>query len=234
MTTPRFERRRVGNAPLLLAIPSGRPPLPVVLWFHGLGVDKEVHRKELGRLAAEGFLAVAVDAAGHGERRLPDFEILQAAPREEALRMMIRLVEETAGEVPGILQALAAEGLADRARASVVGVSMGGYLAYRAVMAEPKLQAAVSILGSPEWPVGDSPHRHPTALAATALLSITAGRDENVPPAAARRLHAELARLHPEATARYVELPGAAHLMGEADWDRAMAETVGWLSRYGR
>jgi pimeloyl-ACP methyl ester carboxylesterase len=112
-------------------------------------------------------------------------------------------------------------------------VSMGGYVVYRAVLAEPGIRAAVSILGSPDWPHGDSPHRHLDGLRRAALLSITGERDENVPPAAARELHRRLAEadqalpLH-----RYVELPGAVHLMGEDDWNRTMDETLRWLAQH--
>jgi hypothetical protein len=217
---------------LLLARPErAAPPLPVVLWFHGLSVDKETHRKELEWLARAGFLAVGVDAAGHGERRLPDLDARIDVSREETIRFMLGLVEQTAREVPGIVRALADDGLADLERVGMVGVSMGGYLLYRALLEEPPPRAAVAILGSPEWPEGDSPHRHLDALRRVALLSITAEHDENVPPAAARELHR---RLREGERARYVELPGAVHLMNEADWERTMAETLGWLERHLR
>lgn len=218
------------GVPLLLARRmDSAAPLPAVLWFHGFGVDKETHRKELARLADAGFLAVGVDAAGHGARRLPDLAERQAAPREQALRTMVELVARTADEVPAVIRALAAEGLADADRVGATGVSMGGYVVYRAAVVEPAIRAAVSILGSPAWPEGDGPHRQLDALARTALLSVTAQRDENVPPDAARALHRRLADVHPEARQRYVELPGAVHLMGEADWNAAMDETIGWL-----
>ena len=209
-----FEPRTVGGVPLLLAFPAtGDAPHPVVFWFHGFGVDKEVHRKELEQLAQAGFLAVGVDAAGHGERRLPDLDERQAAPHEQALRTMIQLVTHTADELPAVVRALAEDGLADAERVGAVGVSMGGYLVYRAVLVEPSIRAAVAILGSPEWPEGDSPHHHIDGFRHTALLSITAGRDENVPPAAARDLHRRLATEHPEAVQRYVELTDDVHLM---------------------
>lgn len=211
-----FQTRTVGAVPLLLAIPDDvDPPLPLVLWFHGFGVDKETHRKELDQLARAGFLAVGVDAAGHGARRLPDLDERQAAPHAQALRTMIELASRTADEVPGVVRALVDEGLADGERVGVVGVSMGGYVVYRAVLAEPAIRAAVSILGSPEWPEGDSPHRHLDGFRRTALLSVTAERDENVPPAAARELHRRLAEAEPGAIHRYAELSGAVHLMGE-------------------
>lgn len=231
-----FEKRSAAGVPLLLARPGGLDgPLPLVLWFHGFGVGKEVHRPELERIAGAGFLAVGVDAAGHGERRLPDLDARIDAPREEALRTAVELAARTAAEVPAVVRALADDGLADPDRVAVAGISMGGYLVYGAVLAEPSVRAAVAILGSPEWPRGDSPHLHPEAFHRVALLSITAGRDENVPPDAAREFHRRLAADHPEPRrARYLELPGAVHLMGAADWATTMDETIGWLARHAR
>ncbi|HEX8276259.1 MAG TPA: alpha/beta fold hydrolase [Longimicrobiaceae bacterium] len=231
-----FENRTAAGAPLLLARPQGRGgPLPAVLWFHGFGVDKETHRPELERIAAAGFLAVGVDAAGHGARRLPDLDARIDAPREEALRVAVELAARTAAEVPGVVRELADAGLADPERVSAAGISMGGYLVYGAVLAEPSLRAAVSILGSPEWPLGDSPHRRPEAFHRTALLSITAECDENVPPDAARRFHRRLAEGHPQPErARYLELPGAVHLMGADDWETTMGETLRWLALHAR
>ncbi|MBW3656002.1 MAG: S9 family peptidase [Gemmatimonadetes bacterium] len=228
-----FESRTVGGVPLLLAFPqTGDAPYPTVLWFHGFGVDKEVHRKELQQLARAGFLVVGVDAAGHGARRLPDLEARQSVPHEQALRTMIGLAVQTADEVSPIVRALADEGLADGQRVGVAGVSMGGYVVYKAVLVEPSIRAAVAILGSPEWPEGDSPHRHLDGFRRTALLSITAERDENVPPAAARELHRRLAASHPEPVHRYVELADAVHLMSEDHWSQAMDETLRWLARH--
>ena len=229
-----FQTRTIADVPLLLAMPDDAArPLPAVIWFHGFGVDKETHRKELRQLAEAGFLGVGVDAAGHGARRLPDLDARQAAPHEQALRTMIALASQTADEVPSVVRALVDEGLADSGRIGAAGVSMGGYVVYRAVLVEPAIRAAVSILGSPEWPHGDSPHHHLEQLRNTALLSVTAERDENVPPAAARGLHRRLAEADPEsARHRYVELHGAVHLMGEADWTRTMDETLRWLDRH--
>lgn len=228
-----FQPRTLAGVPLLLAsADNAAAPLPAVLWFHGFGVDKETHRKELRQLAEAGFLAVGVDAAGHGARRLPDLDARQAAPHDEALRTMVELASRTADEVPGVVRALVKERLADGERIGAAGVSMGGYVVYAAVLAEPAIRAAVSILGSPEWPHGDSPHRRLDGFRRTALLSITAENDENVPPAAARALHQRLAENDPGSTRhRAVELPGAVHLMGEEDWNRTMKETLRWLTR---
>ncbi len=224
--TVAWEVHRAGDVPLLLAVPPGEAPFATVLWFHGLGVDKETHRKELERVARLGFLAVGVDAAGHGERRRPDLQARIDESREATLRFMTGLAEQTAREVPATVRWLVERGLTDPHRVALVGISFGGYVLYRALQEEPAPRAAVALLGSPEWPEGDSPHAHLDAFRRTALLSVTAELDVSVPPGAARALHR---RLGDSERARYVELAGAEHLMGEADWERLMDETLSWL-----
>lgn len=234
-----FEMRRLGPAPALIARPaSSSSPLPAVLWYHGLSVDKETHRTELERFARAGLLAVGIDAAGHGERRLPDFEERFAGPREEIEPLLFELIGQSVREVPEILDALTGSGLAIPGRIGVAGISMGGYIVYGAVStpARIRLPFAVALLGSPEWRHPDSPHFRLDRFAPTALLSITAGNDESVPPQAARRLHDDLAPFYrgsPERL-RYRELDGAPHLMGAADWAVTMQETLEWLGRFSK
>jgi len=209
------EERLLGSAPALIVRPVDAR-LPAVLWFHGFGVGKETHEPELARFAAAGFAAIGIDAAGHGARRLPDLAERQAAPREEAKATMLELAAQTADETPAILDALIASHIADPHAIAVAGVSMGGYVVYRA-MADQRVKAAVSILGAPELLRESAEH--------VALLSITAERDENVPPAEARRFHETRSGTH-----RYLEIANAGHLMNEAQWNEAIDATVAWLT----
>lgn len=197
------------DVPILIA---GRDDAPPVLWFHGFGADKETHRAELEQLAAAGFRTIGIDAAGHGARRLPDLDARIAAPREEAKATMLELARATAAEIPALVDALQVR------RIAVAGVSMGGYIVYAALSREPRIHAAVSILGDPEL-LEDDAHANRVAL-----LSIAGERDENVPPGAARALHARLTGTH-----RYVELPGEPHLMSERAWKQSIALTIDWL-----
>jgi pimeloyl-ACP methyl ester carboxylesterase len=197
------------NIPALIL---GRDDAPPVLWFHGFGVDKETHRAELEQLAAAGFRAVGVDAAGHGARRLPDLDARIAAPREEAKATMLELARATATEIPAFLDTLRSD------RVAIAGVSMGGYVVYGALGLDPRIRAAVAILGDPELLDDNAVARR------VALLSITAECDENVPPHAARALHERLHGVH-----RYVELAGEPHLLSERAWKQAMDLTIEWL-----
>lgn len=228
-----FRERTLADVPVLLAAVAGAErPRPAVLWFHGLGADAAVHRPELARVAAAGFLAVGVDARGHGRRRAPDLDARIAAPLEEARASMLELACATGGELPALVDALESERLAEPGGVAAVGISMGGYLAYQAAIVEPRIRTVVALLGSPEWPGGGGPHREPAALARAALLSITAELDVSVPPDAARRLHAALDARDGAAPRRYLELPGAHHLMSADAWAAAMDATVAWLVRH--
>ena len=226
---------RAGSVPLLVVRPAaGAPPFPTVLWFHGLGVSKNTHDRELRQLADAGFLAVGIDAAGHGERALPTLnQRIADASQEEALRLMLPLAELTARDVPLVVRTLVEQGLTDEGRVALAGISMGAYVVYRTVAIVQGIRAAVALLGSPEWPEGISPHWEPAAFRQTALLSITAENDVNVPPDAARAFHEVLdADVERTAPARYIELRGASHLLNERDWDRASEEAVSWLRRF--
>lgn len=200
----------------LIAVPggAGAKPRRAVLWFHGFNADAATHRPELERFARAGFDAYAVDAVGHGSRRWPDLDARVAAPREEAKRTMLDLADATAAEVSAIVDQLGIE------EVGIAGVSMGGYVVYRALLVEPRIRAAVAILGSPEG-------LDYARFAGLPLLSITAGCDENVPPHAARALHEFLGN----AATNYLELPGAQHLMNGEEWDRAIDAAIAFLRR---
>jgi uncharacterized protein len=225
-----FTTRRIAEAPALLAHAEARAHhAPLVLWFHGLGVDKETHRAELQLLAEHGFLAVGIDAVGHGERRWPHLQQLIDAPRDAAFASAVDMAVQTGREVPAMLDQLVHEGMVDPQRIALAGISMGAFAVYRALVeCRSRIANAVAILGSPHWPSASSPHNELDAFCDAALLSITAEFDENVPPHAARELHYALERRCPDRH-RYVELPGAVHLMSAAHWEDTKREMLSWL-----
>ncbi|MFC1707495.1 hypothetical protein ACFL59_11895, partial [Planctomycetota bacterium] len=120
-----------------------------ILFYHGLGVSKLAHLPELRRLARAGFLAIGLDNVGHGERRYPDYEDRFSPPRSDAA--FFEVVRETAAEVPSVLDELVRLGLAQNDRLGVGGISLGGYIAYGAVLADRRLRVATPVIGSPVW-----------------------------------------------------------------------------------
>jgi hypothetical protein len=116
-----------------------------------------------------------------------------------------------------------------------VGISLGGFVAYGAAIADRRIAAAVCVNASPRW--GDdprSPDRHPGRFYPTAILSIAGGADPIVPPAHARAFHAALAPHYAAAPERQVhlELPDESHRMSAGAIARTREEVVRWLSRF--
>jgi uncharacterized protein len=208
--------------------------LPVVLWYHGFSADALAHAAGLERCADAGFLSVAIDAVGHGARRDPAIAERVAASGGGAIHIMLDVVEATLAELPALLTALEATYPIDRARISVVGISMGAFLCYRAIATTPSLRAVVALLGSPEWPRPTSPHHTLHAFQHVALLSITAEHDTHVPLDPAARLHTALHHHFPHsARHRHHALLGSGHLTSGTSWTEAMHETLTWLKHHG-
>src|ERR1700733_7778152 len=79
MTAAGATTARVAGVPALLRYresPQAAAGHGTVLFYHGFGGTKERPEAYLTALAEAGFLAVSLDAVGHGERRYPDFEVI--------------------------------------------------------------------------------------------------------------------------------------------------------------
>ena len=207
-----------------------------ILFYHGLTAQKESNLSEYRVLTDAGFLVVALDNAGHGARRLSDFAARFHPTNPNAGTEFLNLVRETALETPRVVDALLEKGLAHEDRLGVAGWSMGGYITYRALLAEKRFKAAVTIVGSPEWrlPLPDSPHLHPEAFYPVALLSQVGERDEVVPPAGARRFYEVLEPYYAAQPERlvFVQYPNMGHHPDAADASEIQRRTVGWFSQY--
>lgn len=234
----REDRHRLAGAPALVT--SREPPeraaqRGTVLVLHGLTADKHLQATESRALAELGYLAVAIDAVGHGERRYPDFAARFAADApERSERSFYDVVEQTQAELPLLIAELHARGWAHPGKVGAVGISMGGFILLGALTDRAPLDAVVTIVGSPRRTLGDSPDRKLTRFFPTPLLMIAGGDDEVVPagPVAAT---AEQLKPHyasaPERL-RYLELAGEDHIFTPAGWRLAWGETCDWFAHF--
>ncbi len=237
------QRGSLAGVPALLA--SITPPevaaeRGTVLVLHGFTVDKEAQRIEAHSLARAGYLAVTLDAVGHGERRYPDFA--QRFPPDDELLgdlSFYAMLAEAAGELPAVVAALREHGWARPGKLGAVGISMGAITLFGAIVGSPRceLDAVVAIIGSPRWRhVATSPHDQLDRYYPTALLMHTGGADTVVPPGDARALHAALVPRYaatPERL-RYVEQAGEGHMMSPDAWHTMWADALSWFARFLR
>ena len=207
-----------------------------ILCYHGLGSSKDAWLHDLREIAARGFLVVAVDNAGHGERRYSDFEARFSAEGLHYWQAFTAVVRETAAELPALLNELLRRHLAVPGKVGALGVSLGGFIAYRAVTTESRLTAVATLVSSPEWwglESPESPHHDLEAFAEVRLLSLTAGQDNVVPNSYTFAFYERLRERYEDYQVRFkhVDYGASTHLL-EPDWPVAWEETIAWFERF--
>lgn len=120
----RWERLGASRVPALLVHPawsdSAEAPPPLVLWFHGRTVNKELDPGRYLRWMRAGIAACAIDLPGHGER----FEQRLQGP-ETAWEVIHQMVEE----FDEVVDALRKFDAFDLSRLGIGGMSLGGMVA---------------------------------------------------------------------------------------------------------
>lgn len=233
-----------GHIPVLKLHFEPRPG-PAVLVLHGLGANADIQRAELNALTRGGFSAVGVDAPHHGARRDAWLDELDRLGPTERHTRMLHAVRESARDVSRVIDYVVREG---HGPIGLVGISFGAYTALAVAMDDARVQATVSLLGSPDWspqegPLTDelrelmhhAPVLRPRECARHPLLLVNAGRDTVVPAHWARDF---ARRLHEEGPdgwgshVEYVEYPESDHMMRPQDWDDCWNRTIGFLQHH--
>lgn len=130
---------------------SGAAARPAVIVLHGTGGSKEGMRGRLRALAARGFVAVAIDARYHGERAKDGSET--GSPYQRALLQAYRtrgehpFLYDTVWDVMRLIDYLETREDVDRRRIGLMGISKGGMETYLAAAADPRVAAAVPLIG---------------------------------------------------------------------------------------
>ncbi len=244
MTPPATEAASVAGAPATFSYrdaPEVAADHGTVLLYHGFGGSRDRVGYYAQAVAEAGFLAVSVDAVGHGERRLPGFDVIFSDERwdrefEATESDFLQLIDDTAAEVPSIIDDLATRGLARDGQVGIGGRSLGGNVCYAAVLADVRVAAAAPVVGSPEWtlPRAHSPHHHPGRFFPAAVLTQAAELDEHCPPGPIRSFHARLAPFYERAPERleYVEYAGVGHFLTPQLDDQTCRRMVAWFRRW--
>lgn len=138
------------RVPGLLVKPKTPAKLPVVAVLHGTGGTKEGQLGLLERLAAQGFLAVAIDGRYHGERTKAgkgSAEYVAAILRAYRGSGEHPFLYDTVWDILRLNDYLATRVDADPKRIGMIGFSKGGMELYLAAAADPRIAVAVPCIG---------------------------------------------------------------------------------------
>ena len=125
---------------------------PAVLFLHGTGSRKEEFLALLRTFADRGFATAAIDARHHGARILPAFgpgnaQYFAAMLETYRTGKGRPYLYDTVWDVMRLVDYLQTRADVDPARIGVMGVSKGGTEAYLAAAVDPRIAAAVPIIG---------------------------------------------------------------------------------------
>ncbi|WP_224363069.1 alpha/beta hydrolase [Hyalangium versicolor] len=229
-----------GRIPVLKVHHEPRPG-PAVILLHGLRSNADDQRYDLDMLADAGLTAVGVDAPHHGRRWDGWTDHMGNGGPSAYHENILRLILEAAPDVSRVIDHLLWEG---HGPIGVAGVSVGAYTALTVATWDSRVQATVSLLGSPDWTPRDAPMTHeiwqlmqqapvhrPADCARNPLLLMNAGRDHLVPAHWARDFAQRSWDNHPwlGRHVEYVEYPESDHFVRSEDWSDMWNRARGFL-----
>jgi dienelactone hydrolase len=134
---------------------KGNKAMPVVIFMHGLGGNKEQYVRRMQELAGKGLFVVAIDAHLHGERKVPGIfpqgKGLGRLGDDYSIWVHQSSISHTARDISRILDALSARPEVDLSRVGVAGVSMGGSTCMVAAWREPRISVVVGLIGAVDF-----------------------------------------------------------------------------------
>jgi dienelactone hydrolase len=145
-----FAADATDRVPGILMKPANSPGhLPVVIALHGTGGSKNNMLAICRKLAAAGFIAVAIDGRYHGERKTGKGE----TDYDDAIVRAFHgsgehpFYYDTVWDVMRLVDYLSTRDDVDSARIGLIGYSKGGIETYLAAAADPRIAVAVSCIG---------------------------------------------------------------------------------------
>ena len=248
----KFERCTIDGIPTLSCSQRDAGPKPLILLAHAFNGSKEYWQARLETLAESGSYAVAFDNKGHGQRRESGFKARVFSEGRLNVYEVRRLIKETADDVPKLINHFVAKEQVDAARIGMIGVSMGGFITYRALVIEERIKVAALIIASPYFdevprdvPTVDRPEIQQTLEAYSreyspgyhldrfyprAILIQTGERDNHIDGKRVEQFYRELApyyRERPDNLGFAME-ENTAHEFTESMWDKAAK----WLQKH--
>jgi dienelactone hydrolase len=141
--------------PALIYYKKGNKGMPVVIFMHGLGGNKEQYPERMQALARKGLFVVAIDAHLHGERKVPGIfpagKNLGRLGNDYSIWVHQSSVSHTARDISRIIDALSARSDVDLSRVGVSGVSMGSSTCMVAAWRDRRISVVAGLIGAVDF-----------------------------------------------------------------------------------
>ena len=144
--------------PALLCRPKNVAKPPVLLYLHGLGMDKQGTQVLAAVAAPKGIAVLGIDAQYHGERKVPGVEILSAD-----LARTRQAIIQTVVDNRRALDYIRSRTDLDGDRVGLLGLSMGAILGSIVAGVDTRLCSACLVVGGGRWDVILTQSGHPTS-----------------------------------------------------------------------
>lgn len=134
---------------------KGNANMPVVIFLHGMGGNKDQYASRMQEWARKGLFVVVTDAHLHGERKIPGIppptKNLGALGTDTSIWFHQSAVSHTARDVSKIIDALSARSDVDLSRIGVAGISMGSSTCMVLAWKEPRISVVVGMIGAVDF-----------------------------------------------------------------------------------
>ena len=141
----------INNISALICYKKDSKNLPVIIFSHGFRGNKEYFLEEMKRYAMSNFFTISIDNQGHGERKDKYFSEYAFENNKLNILKVRELINETAKEIPKLINFLENNDHVDIRRVGMYGTSMGGFITFRALTLEKRIIVAAPFISSPVW-----------------------------------------------------------------------------------
>jgi dienelactone hydrolase len=129
--------------------------MPVVIFSHGLGGNKEQYPQRMQELAGKGLFVVSIDAHLHGERKVPGIfpqgRNLGRLGDDYSIWVHQSSISHTSRDISRIIDALSARPDVDLSRIGVAGVSMGSCTCMVSAWRDPRISVIAGLIGAVDF-----------------------------------------------------------------------------------
>jgi uncharacterized protein len=144
---------KIKDIPVLVSYTENNLPKPLVILCHaGFGKKEDWSEQTRTELANEGYYVVVLDSRLHGEREgLTINTMVKEASGKIDMPELLKAVTGTAEDVSTLIDYFEKRSLVQPNNTSVIGISMGGLITFKALSKEKRIKAAVTIVSTNDW-----------------------------------------------------------------------------------